>query len=471
MWRIVMKKTSKKILTSLLTLALTFVFVTGAVEIFAMSSGHPVIASVLGSDGDYVPPTPPSPPTPAEKKSNPMSAKGKTVNVTIAALSSKSQTISRKKAIAISNAKGTVTYAKKSGNNKITINRSTGKITVKKGLGKGTYKLRVNVKASGNSSYKAKTVTVTVTIKVVTASNPMTVSANPVNLTVDDVATEDAEISLADAVDVEKAKGTVTYKMTIGSEGISVDPSSGRITVDQGLAPGTYKVEIKVRASGNSKYKSGSKYVIVTIRIKDPSAPDAGSIKLDNRLILTMTAKGSSSLVLKWNKAKGAQGYDIFLNKCGKTTKFRKVKSVSAGKTVWTKKGLRKATGYKAVVKAWKKVNGKKKYFKVSTAAHAFTSGVSGAYTNSRSVSVNRREILLKGDGSFRIKANVKKLRSGKKLMPGSHIKKIRYYSGNNKVATVSKRGVITAQGKGTCRIYVIASNGAYKTILVTVLD
>ena len=55
--------------------------------------------------------------------------------------------------------------------------------------------------------------------------------------------------------------------------------------------------------------------------------------------------------------------------------------------------------------------------------------------------------------------------------MPGSHIKKIRYYSGNNKVATVSKRGVITAQGKGTCRIYVIASNGAYKTILVTVLD
>ena len=468
-----MKNTSKKILTSLLTLALTFVFVTGAVEIFAMSSGHPVIARVLGSDGDYVPPTPtPTPtPTPAEKKSNPLSAKGKTVNVTIAALSSKSQTIARKKAITVSNAKGTVTYSKRSGNNKITINRSTGKITVKKGLGKGTYKLKVNVKASGNSSYKAKTVSVTVTIKVVTASNPMTVSANTVDLSIEDVETTDAEIAVSDALNISKAKGTVTYKKTIGSEGVSVDPSTGRITLDKGLPAGTYKVEIKVSDSGNSKYKSGSRLVIVTIKVKDPSAPDEGNVKLDNRIIMTMTAKGSNSLVLKWNKADGAEGYDIFLNKCSKTSKFRKVKSVSAGTTVWTKKGLRRNTGYKALVKAWKKVDGKKQYFRSSTQAHAFTAGVSGRYTNSKSVSVNRREILLKGDGSFKIKARVNKLRSSKQLMPASHIKPIRYYSGNNKVATVSKRGVITAQSKGTCRIFVIASNGSYKTILVTVLD
>ena len=41
----------------------------------------------------------------------------------------------------------------------------TGKITVKKGLKKGTYKLKIKVNAAGNSAYKAARKTITVTIK------------------------------------------------------------------------------------------------------------------------------------------------------------------------------------------------------------------------------------------------------------------------------------------------------------------
>ena len=59
-------------------------------------------------------------------------------------------------------------YVKKKGSKKITINRKTGKVTVKKGLKKGTYKVKVKVRAAGNSNYKAsgwKTVTFKVKIK------------------------------------------------------------------------------------------------------------------------------------------------------------------------------------------------------------------------------------------------------------------------------------------------------------------
>ena len=60
---------------------------------------------------------------------------------------------------------GRMTYTKASGNKKITINKTNGKVTVKKGLKKGTYKVRVKVKAAGNANYKESTVK-TVTFKV-----------------------------------------------------------------------------------------------------------------------------------------------------------------------------------------------------------------------------------------------------------------------------------------------------------------
>ena len=65
------------------------------------------------------------------------------------------------------NAKGTVTYAKASGDKKISINKKTGKVTIKKGLKKGTYKVGVTVKAAGTSKYEAvrKKVTVKITVK------------------------------------------------------------------------------------------------------------------------------------------------------------------------------------------------------------------------------------------------------------------------------------------------------------------
>ena len=46
------------------------------------------------------------------------------------------------------------------------VNRNTGKITVKKRLKKGTYKVTVKVKAAGDNKYKAAEKKVTFKIKV-----------------------------------------------------------------------------------------------------------------------------------------------------------------------------------------------------------------------------------------------------------------------------------------------------------------
>ena len=66
---------------------------------------------------------------------------------------------------ASANSKGKVSFKKTSGNAGIAVS-STGKVTVKKGLKKGTYKVKVRVSAAANGSYKARSKTVTVTVKV-----------------------------------------------------------------------------------------------------------------------------------------------------------------------------------------------------------------------------------------------------------------------------------------------------------------
>ena len=71
----------------------------------------------------------------------------------------------------IDNAKGTVSYkfvsVNRGGFKKFfKLNKKTGKLTIKKGLNNGTYKLKIKVKASGNKNYLSAVKTVNVKVKV-----------------------------------------------------------------------------------------------------------------------------------------------------------------------------------------------------------------------------------------------------------------------------------------------------------------
>lgn len=85
---------------------------------------------------------------------------------TIATVSSK--TLS-KKAVKVSwgcNAKTTLSYKKASGDKKISVSAKTGKITLKKGLKKGSYTFKVAVNAKASSSYKATSKAFSLKVKV-----------------------------------------------------------------------------------------------------------------------------------------------------------------------------------------------------------------------------------------------------------------------------------------------------------------
>ena len=100
------------------------------------------------------------------KANNPMAAKGRTATVKYVNVKKKAQVLKRSAVITVSKNQGKLTFAKKSGNKSIVINKTTGKVTVKKGLKKGTYTVKAYVKAAGNANYKAKTTLVTFKVKV-----------------------------------------------------------------------------------------------------------------------------------------------------------------------------------------------------------------------------------------------------------------------------------------------------------------
>ena len=87
---------------------------------------------------------------------NTLSVKGKTAKVKYKKVKKKTQALAVTKVITFKNkGQGTLTYKKYYGNKKITVNAKTGKVTVKKKLKRGTYKVKVKVMASGTETVKA----------------------------------------------------------------------------------------------------------------------------------------------------------------------------------------------------------------------------------------------------------------------------------------------------------------------------
>lgn len=84
-------------------------------------------------------------------------------NVSYSALRKKAQVFTLGASVS---SKGTLTYAKTAGSSAFTVNKTNGKITVKKGLKKGTYKIKVKISAKATAKYNAGTKTVLVTVRV-----------------------------------------------------------------------------------------------------------------------------------------------------------------------------------------------------------------------------------------------------------------------------------------------------------------
>ena len=163
---------------------------------------------------------------------------------------------------------GTLSYAKVASGSSaaLTVNASTGKVTVKKGTKLGTYTIKIKVTAAGNANYKAGSKTVACKVVVAKAANPMVVT--PVAKTVSYAEVKAGNVPVARPMTISKHQGALSYAKVGGSGQLYVDRDNGRVLVTKGTPKGTYSIEIKVTAAGNANYKAGSKTVTCKITVK-----------------------------------------------------------------------------------------------------------------------------------------------------------------------------------------------------------
>lgn len=179
---------------------------------------------------------------------------------------------------------------------------------------------------------------------------------------------------------------------------------------------------------------------------------------------------GKNANRISWNKVSGADGYIVWGDMCATKTRknhtVKKVKKVlSAKRTTWTHKNLKKATWYKYQIKAFKIVDGKRVILSQTPVIHAITAG-SSQYGNPVKVKVNMTKVSVKKGKTKRIKASAV---LPKKRKYELHCEEIRYIAVDKTIATVTKKGVIKAKAKGKTTVYAIAQNGVSKKITVTV--
>lgn len=181
-----------------------------------------------------------------------------------------------------------------------------------------------------------------------------------------------------------------------------------------------------------------------------------------------------NKFTLSWENVDGAQGYDIFVAQCGKKlNKKSLIKTVKGKKTSISlaKIAGRKISGkktYKAQIKAWRYVDGKKVYVGSSRSYHV-AGNANKKYTNVKKLKPAKKKYSLKKGKSTRIQATVVRQSKKKKLLPKSHGPALRYQSSDEKIAKVTQGGKVTAKKKGTCYITVAALNGINTRIKITV--
>lgn len=125
---------------------------------------------------------------------------------------------------------------------------------------RGTATVVITAK-SDSTAYRGST---SATFNIVKGANTMTVATVAKSVSASKVASGKKALK---ALRIANARGSVTFTRVRGSKYLNVR-ANGKIVVAKGTPAGTYKVKVKVRASGNAnfKVKSVTKTVKVTVR-------------------------------------------------------------------------------------------------------------------------------------------------------------------------------------------------------------
>lgn len=265
-----------------------------------------------------------------------------------------------------------------------------------------------------------------------------------------------------------KIAGKADPVLTYTAKGlVGKDTLSGIIVRRKaGEKAGIYPITVSQASGSNPNYRITFRKGIFTIEQADQSKLSGKAVYRLKLPIFFATGKAQkNSIVVSWRKYPGAAGYDVFWHYCDGSINYKKAGTVKNGKLSMTHKNLRSNREYKYFVAAYKMVKGRKIYIAKSNEMHVAMK--QARTTNAVSIKVNRTTVILKPGKTFRLKCQLTGENRKKKLL--SHSSPYRYYTANSKIATVSQNGVIRAKAKGSCSIYILASNGVYKRVTVKV--
>ena len=286
-------------------------------------------------------------------------------------------------------------------------------------------------------------------------------------------AAEEAEIAKKEAED--KAAADETSKV------ISALPKSSKVTTaDKEAIEAARKAYEALTDDQKAKVDAATLKKLTNAEAALKAAEKAGAelatAKEESKRALneeiTVTQIGKS-IQIKWTKAPSADGYEVYVQYCGK--KFAKpVKTITKSST--TKLSVSKINGrklnlkknFKVKVSAYKTVNGTKEILATSQEAHVV--GVKNTkYTNVKSVKLTKSKYTVTVGKTDQIKAKVVLVDKSKKHIPSSHGAKFRYRSSDESIATVDKNGKLKGIRKGTCTVYVYSINGKVQKAAITV--
>ena len=199
---------------------------------------------------------------------------------------------------------------------------------------------------------------------------------------------------------------------------------------------------------------------------EDQSALNGNQVSKLKLPILLATGKGGNrKITISWRSYEDADGYDCYWSYCDGKRSYTKLATVKAAKDRVTSRRLDNNRRYKYFVAAYKLIDGKKVYIAKSNSLHVALKDAKA--TNAKKVTVNQTNVRLKAGDTFVVRSRTRLENTNKKEL--LHVAAYRYYTSDQSVASVSKTGKIKALKSGTCVIYVVANNGVYGTIKVTV--
>ncbi|NSF74979.1 hypothetical protein G4952_14475 [Blautia wexlerae] len=328
--------------------------------------------------------------------------------------------------------------------------------------------LTVSAEGTFADSNAAKGKTVTITNLVLggrSASNYVLTADGQQTGTIADINPKRITVT---ADNLKKIVGGADPVLTYTASGLVREDTLSGIVVKRksGEKVGTYAIRVSQKKGSNPNYRITFKKGIFTIQQADQSKLKGKDIyRLKLPVFFAKGKANKNSITLSWKKYAGATGYDVYWSYCDGRINYKKVGTVKSGKLSMSHKKLKKDHEYKYFIAAYKMVEGRKIYIARSNDVHVALKQAST--TNAASIKVNRTEIALSVGKTFQLKCSLKAEDSRKDLV--SHTSPFRYYTTNSKVATVNKDGVIKAKGKGVCTIYILANNGVYKKVTVTV--